>query len=210
MHITAPTPCRSRPNLFVAPEGEHPSSGASRKRVAQAKLLCADCPVLLACRDEARATRATGVWGGETDTQRRATGARPKRTTPVRRAIAACGTEAGAQRHRRAGEPVCDSCASGAAEAHRRRLATRKTERPNTMPARASEILRLADQGIEPKAIARLLGLTKPTIYGHRRRIAAALGVPVDQVLDAARAAGILPPLPAAADLGADDLAVAA
>lgn len=60
-----------------------------------------------------------GVWGATTPEQR-ARLLRGQRRRPVRRA--ACGTESGATRHRRMGEPICDACreARNAAAAERK------------------------------------------------------------------------------------------
>jgi WhiB family redox-sensing transcriptional regulator len=65
--------------LFVAPVGE--PAGARRAREAMALALCASCPVRIACRDYARAHREVGIWGGETDGERRSAllGPRPPR-----------------------------------------------------------------------------------------------------------------------------------
>lgn len=59
-----------------------------------------------------------GIWGGKTERTRqrirRKLGIPSKHRSP-------CGTEAGARRHRRAGEPPCLSCKSADAEARQRR-----------------------------------------------------------------------------------------
>ncbi len=54
---------------FFHPEGER---GASRRgRVATAKAVCAECPVIQQCRDHALAVREPyGVWGGLSEDER--------------------------------------------------------------------------------------------------------------------------------------------
>ena len=56
---------------FFHPEGER---GASRRRRdANAKAICADCPVLQQCREHALAVREPyGVWGGLSEDERSA------------------------------------------------------------------------------------------------------------------------------------------
>lgn len=56
--------CLSRdPELFFSGFDEH---------VAEAKRVCAGCPLIEACRERARVTREQfGVWGGETEQERR-------------------------------------------------------------------------------------------------------------------------------------------
>lgn len=55
--------------VFFHPSGER---GVTRaRRAAQAKAICADCPVLPRCRDHALASREPfGVWGGLTEEER--------------------------------------------------------------------------------------------------------------------------------------------
>ena len=45
-------------------------------REAAARSVCADCPVLLECRDWAREHREYGYWGGESEEERAAAGYR--------------------------------------------------------------------------------------------------------------------------------------
>ncbi len=62
--------CRGRDsNLFFHPEGER---GAVRDaREAAAKRICAQCPVIEACRRHALASREPyGVWGGMSEGER--------------------------------------------------------------------------------------------------------------------------------------------
>ena len=83
----------------------------------QAKAICAGCPVRTECLEYAVTNHELyGVWGGMTQTERRALRA-PKRPHQAR-----CGTESGYNRHRRVTltEP-CQACREAHAEAHRRR-----------------------------------------------------------------------------------------
>ncbi len=56
--------------VFFHPEGER--GPARRKRVEHAAAICAGCPVAGECREWARRVGETyGVWGGESEIQRR-------------------------------------------------------------------------------------------------------------------------------------------
>ncbi len=79
--------CQGKSELFFAPFAERPE--ARVRREAKAKLLCEKCPVVLSCREHARATRELGFWGGESEGDRAAAGFPP--TTPIigRRQVAA-------------------------------------------------------------------------------------------------------------------------
>ncbi len=57
--------------LFFHPEGERGS--ARRRRAANARSICATCPVIQQCREHALASREPyGIWGGMTEEERRA------------------------------------------------------------------------------------------------------------------------------------------
>ena len=62
--------CRTLPaEMFFHPDGER--GRARRKRIEQAKEVCATCPVLQACRDHALSIREPyGVWGGLDEDER--------------------------------------------------------------------------------------------------------------------------------------------
>ncbi len=60
--------CKGKTNVFFPPRAERPQ--ARTRREAQARLLCATCPVMEACRDFARAHREYGFWGGESEEER--------------------------------------------------------------------------------------------------------------------------------------------
>lgn len=66
--------CRSVSSaLFFGPVGEQP--GARRQREEEAKAVCAQCPVQLACREHALdAAEPYGVWGGLAPEERQAQG----------------------------------------------------------------------------------------------------------------------------------------
>lgn len=117
--MTTNLPCRTAPDAFFARDNERSDSPQAIGRVALAKALCSACPIRLACRDEGREINATGIWGGETDGERRKAG---YKAANRRRLPAPCGTEAGQKRHRRNGEE-CQSCSAGAAAAWRARKA---------------------------------------------------------------------------------------
>ncbi len=56
--------------LFFHPEGER--GPARRRRAAEAKKICAGCPVMMECRAHSIAAREPyGIWGGLTEEERR-------------------------------------------------------------------------------------------------------------------------------------------
>ncbi|MFB8242029.1 WhiB family transcriptional regulator [Kitasatospora purpeofusca] len=67
---TSRLPCRSNPDLFFAPDGQHTGTPLYNARVESARALCHGCPERIPCRDRGRALGATGVWGGEDDIDR--------------------------------------------------------------------------------------------------------------------------------------------
>ncbi|HET9729641.1 MAG TPA: WhiB family transcriptional regulator, partial [Acidimicrobiia bacterium] len=66
--------CQGKTRLFFAPAGERPEARAVRE--SNARSVCASCPVLIECRDWARANREYGFWGGESEEERAAAGFR--------------------------------------------------------------------------------------------------------------------------------------
>jgi len=71
---TSDAACDGQTRLFFAPAGERPEARAVRE--AQARQVCAACPVLTECRDWARENREYGFWGGESEEERAAAGFR--------------------------------------------------------------------------------------------------------------------------------------
>jgi WhiB family redox-sensing transcriptional regulator len=76
--------CRkARPGVFYPPFGE--STHARREREAQAKHICAQCPVRAECLDHAvRTNQNLGVWGGLTESERRDLVVEPSHRFPAR------------------------------------------------------------------------------------------------------------------------------
>ena len=64
--------CRGRTELFFPPQKERP--GARDRREREARAICRTCPVLDACRLEARRRWEYGFWGGESEEERAAAG----------------------------------------------------------------------------------------------------------------------------------------
>jgi WhiB family redox-sensing transcriptional regulator len=60
--------CKNKTLLFFPTLGERPQT--RKKRETEAKLICAQCPVMIQCRDHARNAREYGVWGGESEMDR--------------------------------------------------------------------------------------------------------------------------------------------
>lgn len=119
--------CREEdPELFF-PVG---NSADAYHQADAAKAVCARCPVMEQCGRWAIRNRVEhGVWGGMSENDRRKVLkilAERNASPPPTRDTGACGTEAGAKRHRRAGEPVCRRCLDAAAAAAYRRQAQRQ------------------------------------------------------------------------------------
>lgn len=76
--------CGSKSELFFAPNRERPGKRMVRERAA--KLICATCPVAVACRDSGRRNHEVGIWGGETEEERARAGF-PIRTFISRRIL---------------------------------------------------------------------------------------------------------------------------
>ncbi len=93
-------------DVFFAPDHEMPK--AKDRRIAQAKVICAGCPVQEQCLAYATANdEEHGIWGGLTEKER---GAARTRRKPTRRVELKHGTPWAAQRHRNNGEAPCTSC----------------------------------------------------------------------------------------------------
>jgi WhiB family redox-sensing transcriptional regulator len=94
----------------IDPELFYPDKGGDTK---PAKRICADCEVRAECLAYAlQHGERFGVWGGLSERERR-------RLVPRRRPgrVARCGTESGAQAHRRRGEAPCKACLEAARQA---------------------------------------------------------------------------------------------
>ena len=72
--------CRGQdPSLFFHPEGER--GGTRRRRDDAAKAICAECPVIVQCRNHALLVHEPyGVWGGMSEDERRSLKRRNART----------------------------------------------------------------------------------------------------------------------------------
>jgi WhiB family redox-sensing transcriptional regulator len=64
--------CKGQTQIFFPPRAERPQ--ARVRREAQARLLCAACPVAVQCRTFARDQREYGFWGGESEEERHLAG----------------------------------------------------------------------------------------------------------------------------------------
>ena len=64
--------CKDKLSLFFPPFGERPQT--RRRREAEAKQICAQCPVMIKCRDYARLNTEYGIWGGESEVDREGLG----------------------------------------------------------------------------------------------------------------------------------------
>ena len=64
--------CKGQTQLFFPPLAERPQ--ARFRREAQARRLCAGCPVDEQCRAFARTNREYGLWGGESEEERHLAG----------------------------------------------------------------------------------------------------------------------------------------
>ena len=64
--------CKGQTKLFFPPKSERPE--ARVRREAKAQRLCEACAVQSTCRDQARARREYGYWGGESEEDRHVAG----------------------------------------------------------------------------------------------------------------------------------------
>lgn len=94
-------------NLFVFQE---PRGHTADAKVIAAKAVCAGCPVVADCLDDALSFDAVGVWGGLSEDERRVLQGHPPRVGHRPRTDAVCGTYAGYRHHMRHGDPVDDAC----------------------------------------------------------------------------------------------------
>ncbi|MEM1333717.1 MAG: WhiB family transcriptional regulator [Actinomycetota bacterium] len=60
--------CSGRIELFFGKPSERPE--ARVRREAKAKQLCAECPVILQCREASQSRAEYGLWGGESEEDR--------------------------------------------------------------------------------------------------------------------------------------------
>lgn len=98
----------------------------TRNANAEAKSVCARCPVRDDCLDHAIATdERWGIWGGMTPTERRAEAARRGHRKPEKAPVS-CGTLAGYFRHGNAKEAACEACQPVGAAYFRAKRARRR------------------------------------------------------------------------------------
>lgn len=105
--------CRGHIDLFFP--GEH---AATAEVVREIRAMCAACPVLAECREDAlTAPEAPHGWqaGMSPGEQRDARRGVPKRKRHGRGRAVEHGTRAGYQSHRYRGEEACEACAAAAA-----------------------------------------------------------------------------------------------
>jgi WhiB family redox-sensing transcriptional regulator len=84
--------CKGKTQLFFPPRAERPQ--ARVRREAQARLICAACPVIEPCRQFARASREYGFWGGESEEERHLAGYTVAAPIGVRARAATVGARA--------------------------------------------------------------------------------------------------------------------
>jgi WhiB family redox-sensing transcriptional regulator len=80
--------CKGQTHLFFPPLAERPQ--ARVRREAQARVLCASCPVEQQCRGFARTNREYGLWGGESEEERHLAGFTVAAPIGVRARSASC------------------------------------------------------------------------------------------------------------------------
>jgi WhiB family redox-sensing transcriptional regulator len=81
-----------------------------RNQIAEAKAVCARCPVMDQCREWALATGVdAGIWGG-LDWEELRLQRRRDRRGRGRPALSPCGTPAAYRRHLRRQEPIDEAC----------------------------------------------------------------------------------------------------
>jgi WhiB family transcriptional regulator, redox-sensing transcriptional regulator len=82
--------CTGRVDLFFGIAGERPERRVRRE--AEARQVCAGCPVIEPCRQAARLNRESGFWGGENEEERAAAGFAPRSVS--RRSVQAASSAA--------------------------------------------------------------------------------------------------------------------
>lgn len=192
---TTPLACRTRPELFHAPDDGRTDRGRRlTQRLEAARDACLDCPLMLPCRDWGRTHHEIGIWGGETEEERTAAGY-PPRLEFVREE--GCGNESGARRHRRRGERVCDDCAEAEREAHRQRHLAQKEKHatlwPPELSRRERQCLELLAQGLNLAEISQRLGIRRKSASGIAYQLRTKLRTDNEHLVDVARGAGLLP-----------------
>lgn len=98
------------PELFFLAGDGSTITEAKRAQIAEAKAVCARCPVKAECLEWAISIDAVGVFGGTTEDERRGSSDDPR-----------CGTLAGYSRHRRLKEPKCGPCRKAITDQSRQR-----------------------------------------------------------------------------------------
>ena len=78
--------CAGRSELFFGRPSERPE--ARERREARARALCAECGVILQCREAARDRAEYGLWGGESEEDRFVAGVAVGDPAGLRRRIA--------------------------------------------------------------------------------------------------------------------------
>lgn len=197
-----PLPCTTQPDLFHAPdEGRADVNDRKTDRVQAALELCLDCPLMIACRDWARANRQFGIWGGETDEERTSASAVSHLPAPdVQRYRPECGTPAGATWHRRYDpDGPCSRCKQAACDADRERRKRRReeiaTEWPPQLAPREKAVLDLLAAGLTRKSIAERMGVQRKSIDVNVTRVRAKLRVfEINDLLHVARDLGLIEP----------------
>lgn len=122
--------CRGEdPELFF-PIG---TTGPAALQIHNAKAVCLRCPVMDECLQWAvQSGQDAGVWGGQTEDERRSMKRRTARDRAREAASRrsepnpeACGTDAGYRTHLEHGEQACDRCKAAHATAAREHTARR-------------------------------------------------------------------------------------
>lgn len=190
-------PCSGYPKLFHTPEDARADRGSIKAhREAQAKFLCGQCPLRLACRDWARTSREIGIWGGESEEDRAAAGFRREKLPGEDKPD--CGSEAGAMWHRRygTGKP-CEECAAAETEAARKRRNAREAAARTQWPPHLTPVeLRVLEQkvrlGRPNNQIAMDLGVKTKSVTSTVYRLRIKLRTDIDGFSRVAHELGLL------------------
>ena len=124
--------CVGHSRLFFAPHAERPPARIAREHKALA--LCAVCTVKAACEAWADRNRETeGIWAGKVRSRGPASDApvelEPRRVTKAQKSRPSCGTQRGAQLHRKEGTPMCAACETAWENALYRKAASSRRRR---------------------------------------------------------------------------------
>ncbi|MFE5300702.1 WhiB family transcriptional regulator [Streptomyces sp. NPDC056632] len=176
--LKKPVPCTERPALFHPPDdGYRDMGGQGRRRTSDALALCRICPVMRQCRQWAREQGEFGIWGGETDTQRMASGHRTRVRTGRDRCWEAAALDA----------------AGAARQAETPSTSTqREIAWPPSLAPFEAQVLVALSEGIPAQRLADELARSQSVVMRALVSLQRKLWTDINSIVDVAREAGLL------------------